>query len=128
MDHSSTFQILPPRLGSMTGIWRRQVTDIVVIVHFLLFFLFFPLHHPPPLTCLHPTPTLTLTHLLLIIVHQKQGPITPLTPTHTRDQLSLHHFLCTSVNENLNQPFHSIKSVLCTILNLLKALFLSALN
>src|SRR5258708_3492893 len=50
MDCSSTFQILPLRLGSMTGIWRRQATDIVVIVHFLLFFLFFPLHHPPPLT------------------------------------------------------------------------------
>src|SRR5258708_6375139 len=56
MDCLPTFWILPPRLGSMTEIWRRQVTDIVVIVHFLLFFLFFPLHHPPPLTSLHPTP------------------------------------------------------------------------
>src|SRR5258705_7619177 len=103
MDHSSTFWIPPPRLISMTGIWRRQVTVIVVIVQFSPFLSFsFPLHHPPPLACLHPTPTLTLTHMLLIIVHQKQGPIAPLTPTHTRDQLSLCYFLHTSVNKNLN--------------------------
>src|SRR5258707_6746282 len=98
MDHSSTPWILPPRLISTTGIWRRQVTDIVVIVHFSPFLSFhtfspflsfsFPLHHPPPLACLHPTPTLTLTHMLLIIVHQKQGPIALLTPACTQDQLS----------------------------------------
>src|SRR5260221_8482175 len=40
MDCSSTFQILPPRLISMTGIWRRQVTDMVVIVHFSPFLSF----------------------------------------------------------------------------------------
>src|SRR5258708_36473076 len=39
MDCSSTSWIPPPRLRSMTGIWRGQVTDIVVIVHFLLFLL-----------------------------------------------------------------------------------------
>src|SRR5258708_26371473 len=65
MDHSSTFRILPPRLISTTGIWRRQVTDIVVIVHFSPFLSFFffsppssstlslypsfpPPHTPPP--------------------------------------------------------------------------------
>src|SRR5258705_12579883 len=40
MDCSSTFQIPPLRLISMTGIWRRQVTDIVVIVHFSPFLSF----------------------------------------------------------------------------------------
>jgi|SRR5260221_10395903 len=57
MDCSSTFWIPPPRLISMTGIWRRQATDIVVIVHFSPFLSFsFPLCHPPPLACLHPHP------------------------------------------------------------------------
>src|SRR5258708_31084346 len=65
MDCSSTSWILPLRLVSTTGIQRRQATDIVVIVHFLLFFLFFfPLssstlnlspHHPHPHSC-PPTP------------------------------------------------------------------------
>src|SRR6266436_6217905 len=53
MDCSSTSQILPPRLISMTGIWRRQVTDIVVIVHFLLFFLFLS---PPSSSTLNLSP------------------------------------------------------------------------
>src|SRR5258708_39955291 len=34
MYHSAAFQIPPPRLGSMTGIWRRQAADIVVIFCF----------------------------------------------------------------------------------------------
>ncbi len=37
MYHSAAFQIPPPRLGSMTGIQRRQVADIVVIIHFCFF-------------------------------------------------------------------------------------------
>src|SRR5258708_9407905 len=53
MDCSSTSQILPLRLISMTGIWRRQVTDIVVIVHFLLFFLFLS---PPSSSTLNLSP------------------------------------------------------------------------
>src|SRR5258708_37798883 len=102
MDHSSTFWILPLRLGSMTGIWRRQATDIVVIVHFPLFFLFFPLCHPPPLTCLHPTPPPTLTHPLLIIIPHKQGPTPPPTPTCTLDPHLLFPFPYPPLNQNLN--------------------------
>src|SRR5258705_9322401 len=103
---------------------------------FLLFFLFllFLSHlsflHPPPSTSLHSTPTTTLTlaQLLLIIVHQKQGPVTPLTPTCAQNQLPLRHLPCTSINENLNQPLHGIESALRMILNSLKTLFLSMLN
>src|SRR6266436_6215333 len=40
MYRSAAFQILPLRLGSTTGIWRRQVADIVVIIQF--FFVFSP--------------------------------------------------------------------------------------
>src|SRR5258708_4983911 len=136
MYHSAAFRILPPRLGSTTGIRRRQVADIVVIIHFSPF-LSFPSFlsllsflHPPPSTCLHftPTTTLTLAQSLLIIVHQKRGPVTPLTPTCARNQLPLRHLPCTSINENLNQPLHGIESALCTILNSLKTLFLSMLN
>src|SRR6266436_6730133 len=44
MYRSAAFWIPPPRLSSMTGIWRRQVADIVVIIHFFVFspFLSFP--------------------------------------------------------------------------------------
>src|SRR5258708_38515803 len=115
MYRSAAFQILPLRLGSTTGIWRRQVADIVVIIHFFLFFLLFLLFllslsclsflHPPPSTRLHSTltTTLTLAQSLLIIVHQKRGPVAPLTPTCTRNQLPLSHLLPTSVTNNLNQ-------------------------
>src|SRR5258708_11003689 len=127
MYRSAAFQILPLRLGSMTGIWRRQAADIVVIIHFSPFLSFL---HPPPSTHLHSTPTTTLTlaQSLLIIVHQKRGPIALLTPTCAQNQLPLHHLPCTSINENLNQLLHGIKSVLRTILNSLKMLFLSTLN
>src|SRR5260370_13790047 len=37
---SAAFQIPPPRLGSMTGIRRRQAADIVVIIHFSPFLSF----------------------------------------------------------------------------------------
>src|SRR5258708_34405839 len=40
MYHSAAFQIPPPRLGSMTGIWRRQAADIVVIFVFSPFLSF----------------------------------------------------------------------------------------
>src|SRR5258708_34124866 len=40
MDRSAAFRILPLRLRSMTGIWRRQVPDIVVIIHFSPFLSF----------------------------------------------------------------------------------------
>src|SRR5258708_6410548 len=136
---SAAFQIPHTRLGPMTGIWRRQVADIEVIVHFFVFLLCFlflcslshlSFLHPPPSTHLHSTPTTTLTlaRSLLIIVHQKRGPVALLTPTCARNQLPLHHLPCTSVNENLNQPLHSIESALRTILNSLKMLFLSMLN
>src|SRR5258708_25271383 len=139
MYRSAAFRILPPRLSSTTEIWRNQAADIVIIIHFLFFLLFFlfllslsclSFPHPPPSTRLHSTPTTTLTLAwsLLIIVHQKRGPVTPLTPTCTRNQLPLRHLLCTSVNENLNQPLHSVESALCTILNSLKTLSLSMLN
>src|SRR6266436_3899140 len=137
MYHSAAFWIPPPRLCSMTGIWRRQAADIVVIIHFFLLFFLFLLSlshlsflHPPPSTRLHSTPTTTLTlaQSLLIIVHQKRGPIAPLTPTCTQNQLPLHHLPRTSINENLNQLLHGIESVLHMILNLLKMLFLSTLN
>src|SRR5258708_17677475 len=65
---SAAFQIPPPRLDSMTGIQRRQVADIVVIIHFFLLFFLFLLSlshlsflHPPPSTCPHSTLTTTLT-------------------------------------------------------------------
>src|SRR5260221_11099554 len=136
---SAAFQIPHPRLGPMTGIWRRQVADIVVIVHFFVFLLFFlfllslshlSFLHPPPSTRLHSTltTTLTLARSLLIIVHQKRGPVAPLTPTCTRNQLPLCHLLHTSVNKNLNQLLHGVEGALCTILNSLKMLFLSMLN
>src|SRR6266446_1499488 len=141
---SAAFRILPPRLGSTTEIRRNQAADIVIIIHFLFFLLFFlfllslsclsfsclSFPHPPPSTRLHSTPTTTLTlaQLLLIIVHQKRGPVAPLTPTCARNQLPLRHLLCTSVNENLNQPLHGVESALRTILNSLKTLFLSMLN
>src|SRR5258708_2649693 len=133
MDHSSVFQIVALRLRSMKGIQRRQVADIVAIVHFLLFFLFFFFFHPPSssptLNSSPPHPHLhTLAHPLLIVVHQKQHSIALLTPTCTQDQLPFCHLPCTSVNENLNQLLHSIKGSLCTILNPLKMLFLSMLN
>src|SRR5258708_18439210 len=134
---SAAFQILPPRLRSMTGIQRRQVADIVAIIHFSPF-LSFPSFlsllslflHPPPSTCLHftLTTTLTLAQLLLIIVHQKRGPITLLTPTCAQNQLPLRHLPRTSINKNLNQLLHGIKGALHTILNSLKMLFLSMLN
>src|SRR5260221_10770313 len=139
MYRSAAFWIPPPRLGSTTEIWRNQAADIVIIIHFLFFLLFFlfllslsclSFPHPPPSTRLHSTPTTTLTlaQSLLIIVHQKRGPVTPLTPTCTRNQLPLHHLLCTSINKNLNQPLHGVESALHTILNSLKMLFLSTLN
>src|SRR6266436_9281202 len=53
MDHSSTSQIPPLRLRSTTGIQRGQATDIVVIVHFLLFFLFLS---PPSSSTLNLSP------------------------------------------------------------------------
>src|SRR5260221_6164611 len=40
MDHSAAFWIPPLRLGSMTGIWRRQAADIVAIIHFSPFLSF----------------------------------------------------------------------------------------
>src|SRR5258708_23486489 len=40
MYHSAAFRILPLRLGSTTGIWRRQAADIVVIIHFSPFLSF----------------------------------------------------------------------------------------
>src|SRR5258708_39402783 len=40
MDCSAAFQIPPPGLRSMTGIQRRQVADIVVIMHFSPFLSF----------------------------------------------------------------------------------------
>src|SRR5260370_42447740 len=40
MYHSAAFQIPPPRLGSTTGIWRRQAADIVAIIHFSPFLSF----------------------------------------------------------------------------------------
>src|SRR5260221_10308159 len=130
---SAAFQILPPRLSSMTGIRRRQVADIVVIIHFLFFLLFFlfllslsclSFLHPPPSTRLHSTPTTTLTlaRSLLITVHQKRGPVTPLTPTCAQNQLPLCHLPCTSVNENFNQLLHGAQSALHMILNFLKML------
>src|SRR5258708_28349585 len=144
MYRSAAFRILPPRLSSTTEIWRNQAADIVIIIHFLFFLLFFlfllslsclsfsclSFPHPPPSTCLHSTPTTTLTlaRSLLIIVHQKRGPVAPLTPTCARNQLPLCHLPRTSVNKNLNQLLHGIKSALCMILNLLKTLFLSTLN
>src|SRR5260221_6578423 len=144
MYHSAAFWIPPPRLGSTTEIPRNQAADIVIIIHFLFFLLFFlfllslsclsfsclSFPHPPPSTRLHSTPTttLTLTRSLLIIVHQKRGPVAPLTPTCAQNQLPLCHLLCTSINENLNQPLHGVKSALRTILNSLKTLFLSTLN
>src|SRR5258706_3095504 len=116
MYRSAAFRILPPRLSSTTEIWRNQAADIVIIIHFLFFLLFFlfllslsclSFPHPPPSTRLPstPTPTLTLAWSLLIIVHQKRGPVTPLTPTCTRTQLPLLHLLCISLHEKLNSPF-----------------------
>src|SRR5260221_13802474 len=102
MYHSAAFWIPPPRLGSMTEIRRNQAADIVIIIHFLFFLLFFlfllslsclsfsclSFPHPPPSTRLHSTPTTTLTlaRSLLIIVHQKRGPVALLTPTCARNQ------------------------------------------
>src|SRR5258708_17659935 len=40
MYRSAAFRIPPPRLRSMTGIWRRQAADIVVIIHFSPFLSF----------------------------------------------------------------------------------------
>src|SRR5258708_22890077 len=141
---SAAFRILPPRLGSTTEIRRNQAADIVIIIHFLFFLLFFlfllslsclsfsclSFPTPPPSTHLHSTPptTLTLARSLLIIVHQKRGPVAPLTPTCTRNQLPLCHLLHTSVNKNLNQLLHGVKSALRMILNSLQMLFLSTLN
>src|SRR5258708_9349881 len=104
MDCSAAFQIPPPRLRSATGIQRRQAADIVVIIHFSPFLSSLSFLHPPPSTHLHftLTTTLTLAQSLLIIVHQKQGPIAPLTPTCTRNHLPLHHRLHTSLNKNFN--------------------------
>src|SRR5258708_25546076 len=56
MYHSAAFQIPPLRLRSTTGIQRRQVADIVVIIHFSPF-LSFPSFSSPPtlnLSPLHP--------------------------------------------------------------------------
>src|SRR5258708_7154725 len=144
MYHSAVFQIPPPRLGSTTEIRRNQAADIVIIIHFLFFLLFFlfllslsclsfsclSFPHPPPSTRLHSTPTTTLTlaRSLLIIVHQKRGPVALLTPTCARNQLPLCHLPRTSVNKNLNQPLHGVESALRMILNSLKMLFLSMLN
>src|SRR5260221_8718546 len=92
---------------------------------FSFFFLFLPL---PPLTRLHISPTLTLNQQLLIIVHQKRGPVAALTPTCTQDQGPLRHLWCTPVDENLDQPLHGSKRMLHIILNSPKMLLLSALN
>src|SRR5258707_9752415 len=56
MDHSAAFRILPPRLRSMTGIWRRQAADIVVIIHFSPFLSFSFFSSSPTLNSspLHP--------------------------------------------------------------------------
>src|SRR5258708_724439 len=56
-----------------------------LFVNFFSPFLSFPFSHLPPLTHLHISPTLTFNQQLLIIVHQKRGPIATLTPTHARD-------------------------------------------
>src|SRR5258708_39972518 len=100
MYHSAAFRIPPPRLGSMTEIWRNQAADIVIIIHFLFFLLFFlfllslsclffPL--PPPSSRLHSTlpTTLTLARSLLIIFHQNRCPLAPLTPTCPQNPLPL---------------------------------------
>src|SRR5258708_5798633 len=73
MDHSSTFWILPLRLRSTTGIWRRQVTDIVVLYIFSFSFFsynfasffcvsFFPLFLPLSSTTLNSSPCLHHHH------------------------------------------------------------------
>src|SRR5260221_751588 len=96
-----------------------------IFFSFSFFFLFLPL---PPLTRLHISPTLTLDQRLLIIVHQKRGPVAVLPPTRARDQGPLRHLWCTPVNENLDQLLHSGKRTLRIILNLPKTLLLSVLN
>src|SRR5258708_38745409 len=110
----------------MTGIWRRQVADIVVIVHFFVFLLCFlfllSLSHlsflpPPPSTHLHSTPTTTLTLAcsLLIIAHQNRGSVTLLTPTRTQNHLALHHLPRTPVTKRLTHPPHTVESTLHSI-------------
>src|SRR5260221_5721431 len=120
----------------MTGIWRRQAADIVVIIHFSPF-LSFPsflsllsFSSPPTLNSspLHPDHHPHSRPVAPDQVHQKRGPVAPLTPTCAQNQLPLRHLPCISINENLNQLLHGIDRALHTILNLLNMLFLSTLN
>src|SRR6266436_6169642 len=139
----STFQIPPPETRiNDRNLEKAGYRTLVLYIFFpfLSFFIFSHLPFPlfvnffflflplPPLTRLHISPTLTLDQRLLIIVHQKQGPVTVLTPTCARDQGPLRHLWCTPVNENLDQPLHGGKRMLRIILNSLKMLLLSALN
>src|SRR5258708_14109521 len=84
MYHSAAFQIQPPRLGSMTGIWRRQAADIAVIIHFSPFlsfpsFSFSSFFSSPPTFNSSP-------------LHPDHHPDShPLAPDHTPSEARSHH-------------------------------------
>src|SRR5258708_38475767 len=100
---SAAFWIPPPRLGSMTGIWRRQVADIVVIIHFSPFlsfpsFSFLSFFSSPPTfnsSPLHPN------H------HPHSHPVTPdHSPSEARPHCPADSHLHSKPTPSLPPPMH----------------------
>src|SRR5258707_14002372 len=103
MYHSAAFRIPPLRLGSTTGIWRRQAADIVVIIHFSPF-LSFPSFSSSSFFSSPPTFNSSPLHP---DHHPHSRPVTPdHSPSEARSRHPTDSHLCLKPTPSLPPSMH----------------------